>query len=355
MNLVKKRRILMLLGVFLAGMYLLQGAGSIYAGQERDYQSYYKVLPGSKEWDSLQGAVEKTKACELDEETISLLSTEELLEVVLEYPLLINIYLYDGYSESIKHWKDSFNGLYFLLEREDALEKIIRKYEEFANSDYELQVDDFKKIDALECMLYDEATVAAMTDDKCSRLSAAADKIIELKELYAANTLSGRSNEINLLVNVRYVLTPKGSVIEGWVRGEELTDAQKQNMDNEFARIWNKAKKLRSATTMYNCYSYAFYSRSADNDLWINNPTAYMTDGSYVPSKKLEDGLIIVYGDNVSSSNHAGVLKLSEMIGVIPHYVVVSKCGQYGLYEHEIKECSYYAGEDYLKLYVKGN
>ena len=42
------------------------------------------------------------------------------------------------------------------------------------------------------------------------------------------------------------------------------------------------ATKLREATTNYNCHSYAWHLQTLPNVFWINDPSPYMTDGSWI-------------------------------------------------------------------------
>ena len=38
---------------------------------------------------------------------------------------------------------------------------------------------------------------------------------------------------------------------------------------------------ISNGNCKYNCYLYAWYSQSTSNIYWIDDPLAYMTDGSY--------------------------------------------------------------------------
>ena len=58
------------------------------------------------------------------------------------------------------------------------------------------------------------------------------------------------------------------------------TEAQVQQRENQIKSSYN-VSQLRSYTYKYNCHSYAWYSQGTSNSYWMENPYAYMTDGSY--------------------------------------------------------------------------
>lgn len=78
------------------------------------------------------------------------------------------------------------------------------------------------------------------------------------------------------------VYTPKGTAVTVIKRGEQLTATQKTQINNQMASLYPNATRLASATTHYNCHSYAWYSNSTNNKYWMNNPSAYMSDTSYI-------------------------------------------------------------------------
>lgn len=55
----------------------------------------YPIQPGTEEWKKLETLQSKIAACEIPKETLHRMSTESLIEAVLYYPLLSNMYAYD--------------------------------------------------------------------------------------------------------------------------------------------------------------------------------------------------------------------------------------------------------------------
>lgn len=74
------------------------------------------------EWKNLQSLDEMIEACQIPTTILNHLSTEKLIDVVLDYPLAINIFAYDTPKEGITQLASYFNGLQELVERDDAVE-----------------------------------------------------------------------------------------------------------------------------------------------------------------------------------------------------------------------------------------
>ena len=65
----------------------------------------YEVLPGSSEWDNMTPE-EREDSCEVSLSEVQDMTTDALVETVLNYPYLINIYAYeslDDYSGQLAH------------------------------------------------------------------------------------------------------------------------------------------------------------------------------------------------------------------------------------------------------------
>ena len=104
--------------------------------------------------------------------------------------------------------------------------------------------------------------------------------------------------------------------------------------DNNYPR----ATRRGAATGKYNCYSYAWYSRTTSNAYFLvrSSRNAYINDGSYVRYTGTPySGVIVDYG---STADHAAVCN-GSLLADVPY--VVSKWGIYGLYEHLLGYCPY--------------
>ncbi len=106
----------------------------------------YPVVPGMEEWKKLNSLQEKAEACQIPEDILGDMTTEALIETVVNYPLFINVFAYDNKKTGLEHVKDYFNGLQELYERDDAIEKMeIYIGEKFKDSE-DRQPEKFKKL-----------------------------------------------------------------------------------------------------------------------------------------------------------------------------------------------------------------
>ena len=84
----------------------------------------YPIQPGTEEWAKLDSLDAKIDACKVDPELMNSMTTEALLETVLDYPLLPNIYAFSSAEIGIGSVSGYFEGLQMLHDREDAAECI---------------------------------------------------------------------------------------------------------------------------------------------------------------------------------------------------------------------------------------
>lgn len=91
----------------------------------------YPTLPGTPEWDALKDNQEKIDACVVPQEILDNMTTEEVLETLLNYPLQGNISAFNSIQagvEVVYHW---YSGeiLETLLTRPDRADVILRRYQ----------------------------------------------------------------------------------------------------------------------------------------------------------------------------------------------------------------------------------
>jgi len=106
----------------------------------------FPIKLGTDEWKSLKNLEEKIEACHVPEEIILNMKTEHLIETVLNYPLLGNIYFYNTIDEGIKEVSSYFEGLKELMKRPDAADKLLEAYDKEMNSAEALTSSSNKKI-----------------------------------------------------------------------------------------------------------------------------------------------------------------------------------------------------------------
>ena len=147
-----------------------------------------------------------------------------------------------------------------------------------------------------------------------------------------------------------YVQTPNGTNVSVSVRkDEDLSWVESTN--NEGDALVPSATRVGDASPKYNCHSYAWYMQSTENPYWMNDPSAYYIDGSYMEVSEPSVGDRICYFKSNGKNDHSGIV-----ISISDNEIRIrSKWGSYGLYEHSIYDCIYtssYGGSaDIVKFY----
>ena len=110
---------------------LLVGSnGIVYAATGKTWMGYL-IKPGTEEWKELGTVQNKREACRIPEETLKQMSNDELLEAVIEYPFLVEVYLYGAPGEpkitAAKSIYEGCDALRELLSRPDG-EEVLRAF-----------------------------------------------------------------------------------------------------------------------------------------------------------------------------------------------------------------------------------
>ncbi|HEX8632333.1 MAG TPA: hypothetical protein VF755_29595, partial [Catenuloplanes sp.] len=88
----------------------------------------YKVLPGSAAWATLKTHQQMVDAVKIPAETIRGMSTGQLADAVLDYPLLPDALAFNDVQEGIETVAGRFEGLRELLRRPDAGAVLLDRY-----------------------------------------------------------------------------------------------------------------------------------------------------------------------------------------------------------------------------------
>lgn len=269
----------------------------------------YPVTWDSEEWKNFNNVIEKREACYVSPELLRNMTTLALVETVVKYPLLVDIFAFDTIEMGIDWVSDYFVGIDELFSREDAI----------------------------ECLL--EYSAVICEDDEYSDFYKSSIEII-------VKVLDGRENEDNNVPSFRYtnsyVYTPNGSQVQaryGYTWSDwGMTSGDAMTAHNAVKSAYPNAVEITNANPSYNCHSYAWHQQSSLNNYWISDPSAYMTDGSYSASTPVA-GRKITYKQN-------GILKHSGVVEVVGPTTdttyVTSKWSWYGLFYHKVNDCPYY-------------
>lgn len=80
----------------------------------------YSVLPGDPEWEQLGSVEDKIRACAIDEEILRNLTDEELVQAILDYPFIIDLWLVDDYRIGVQSVCKNSDAFRELLSRDNA-------------------------------------------------------------------------------------------------------------------------------------------------------------------------------------------------------------------------------------------
>lgn len=88
----------------------------------------YPIKPNMPEWAELKSLNEKVAACQIPDSILSNLSTECLIKVCLQYPLLNDIFAFSFYPAGFDRIFYEFNGIRDFFERKKASVELLKHY-----------------------------------------------------------------------------------------------------------------------------------------------------------------------------------------------------------------------------------
>ncbi|MCF7740562.1 MAG: T9SS type A sorting domain-containing protein [Candidatus Marinimicrobia bacterium] len=98
---------------------------SIFAKSDQIYN--FPIKPGSEEWSKFQTHDQMLEVLQIPEKYINM-STSNLIETCLNYPLFLDIHAYNSLQQGTRYIIEDFNGLQILLKRVDAGKLLFDKY-----------------------------------------------------------------------------------------------------------------------------------------------------------------------------------------------------------------------------------
>lgn len=88
----------------------------------------YPVKPGQKKWEEFRTHREMVQACQIPNEVLESVCTEDLLGLCLNYPLQFDFYAYNTVDEGLRAVLSQFNGLQEFISRSDCFEVLVNNY-----------------------------------------------------------------------------------------------------------------------------------------------------------------------------------------------------------------------------------
>ena len=346
--------------------------------------SFYKTVMNDPSWRENENRAERGKMLQLPEYMLKKMTTDELIEAVLNYPFFTDIYAFDNIEDGIDVMFEDFNGIKELFKRDNAAKEILKAYqrEPVIKDEKNIIYDDIFRLNNLEILLLNEDVIPEMNDRQLSDLyNTISDKhkqkirskiYGEQSEKLIYELLDVEPNEKKAQIEIKralfnikseqsvqgqsgYVKTPKGNKVNvTFYSSEPLSFFEIAAMKIDTAVNYPKAVELRNPSGKYNCHSYAWYSQSQNNNAWMPDPHMYWIDGSYVASNIQKDSRMVYF---ISFTDSQGVTrKITDHSAIVverlpgitnfPKYymdlvTVKSKWGSLGLYRHNGADCPY--------------
>lgn len=329
-----KRMLALLLCVMLFGTSLTSYAsfGNMDATDEGELDKYpidepyeYPVVPGTDEWKALDNNIDKLRVCMIPEDILRRMTTEALLESLLSYPMMVNMFVWEVPQKGYEYILRNFNGLQELVEREDFGD-VLDAYSRESISVY-------SSMDEGEVNIAEEALgiIAFYQEHPITQL-------VTMNPLILSPTALGTEAT---------VYTPNGTAVIAWYNitysewGAEATEYLLNKKAQKYAELYPNAVLISPRSASYNCHSYAWFSNGSPSNYWIHDMRAYVEDDSYVQvAPPYMGGEIVLYMDNNLSAENAYTHSAIFVDSASSTYI--SKWGYHAAYRHALYDCPFY-------------
>jgi hypothetical protein len=174
----------------------------------------YPVLPGTPDWKALNTQAEKLKVCQVPVELLRQMSTEGLVQTVLDYPLLGNMTGWNSLQEGFEKIAAGFNGISELFSRKDAGHMLLTRYRTMDPAAIDPEWKPVQKgayawkFIVIEMLLAQRAILVNMTADERRDLLDQAKIKSQVKRKYSFYDALSQESMANLLNSVSS-LAPK--------------------------------------------------------------------------------------------------------------------------------------------------
>jgi hypothetical protein len=89
----------------------------------------YPVKPGTDEWKKFESVEKMLASCAIPDTVLSSLSTEDLTDICLNYPLLYDIFAFNNRNDGFNKILSDFNGIRELYKRKKSADALLKRYE----------------------------------------------------------------------------------------------------------------------------------------------------------------------------------------------------------------------------------
>lgn len=251
------------------------------------YSGYmYPVHTGMAKWAKFINHQDMVNACQIPEDVLENMSTTDLVQTVISYPLSIDMFAYSTYSEGFEVVSDKFNGLKELKKRSDAATELLKQYLVLQNTVQSSELDSEQgtktnrlvfNLKTTELLLSQSVFHDQLTEDKANTFimnkgkqqPKSNDNILTAEPIYQSELFG-----VTIYWYKRSVNTPNGVPVEVLEAINNFDSDTVTIINDAYDSTYFNATRLHTATATYNCHSYAWYN-SSSSYYWMNDPFYY--------------------------------------------------------------------------------
>ncbi len=252
-------------------------------------------------WKSFQSHDEMIEACQIPDDVLHNLTTPQLVKACLDYPLSGDVLQYNSYDTGFQSQYRSFNGLQELFKRQNFASELTKLFLSLDLSDLtETEFLPSYKFRFINVLISQDAVVDALTNNEKEAILAKSQSLQDnirnkYQNIFVQDDIANASQRIaSSMVDTSSPITPydysttvqtqKGTDVPAIKVTTELSSEDYQEALNWINTTYPNATILRNPTKKYNCHSYAWYSQSSSNTIWIDRPNqrTWWEDGSWV-------------------------------------------------------------------------
>lgn len=163
----------------------------------------YPIKPGTEKWKTLKTNQEILDTCQIPSEIIKKLSTEDLVQLCLNYPLLGDmLFSNTNYQDGFNVISSNFNGFQELFKRKDAGAELLRFYEAFDLNSFEINKGKTNKNPffdiCIDIVVAQPKFVETLDNNQKTRLLKEASKKLKIKQKNANSLFRQKTTAVIL-------------------------------------------------------------------------------------------------------------------------------------------------------------
>ena len=307
-------------------------------------------------WQYLETNEERYAALQLPDDMLSAMSTEELVEACMSYPLALDCFAYNDVEQGINSVISRFNGFAELKQRDDAFDKVLdfysRKldeiatmggsigyvfqplslsfYERFIISGYLLPTDELKDskkfIDLYPQIFYVHDTFEELKGCTYNESLFLINKVLGFEQM--SLTTSSMSK---VTIYTKGGLAVIANNIKCNNANADITEGR-----NYIQSYFPNATIIADGTCTYNCHAYAWWVSEGGTKYWIKqyedgnkNLAKFFSDGTYIETTTPLRGDKVFY----PNGDHSAIVYSDDTF--------TSKWGALALVRHKYNYCPY--------------